>query len=219
MLITATCTCLSIYTSDRILTQFDRPRHGRDIGVIQLTRALHDIYNLSSILAFLLALGGILLCGHGFIIRRLDLDALAVHGKIEHNGSLVHDDCPLGSRVAPVTVNESLLRALLAYAAPRHGLTMHNFARARADRESRLAHPLDSIHSEIGRGEAALTWLLMKDEQGEVPLARLEQWYGQERLPDNWKKPTTSIGLFDARSHSKQVKAEMAKLTEEPRSL
>lgn len=196
----------------------DRPRHGRDIGIIQLTRALHDIYNLSIILAFFLALGGVLLCGHGFIVRRLDLDALAVHGKIEHDGSLVHDDCLQGSRVASVTVNESLLRALLAYAAPRHGLTIHNFARARADRESHLVHPLDSMHSEIGRGEAALTWLLMKDEQGEVPLERLEQWYGEERLPDNWKKPATSIGLFDARAHSMQVKAEMERLAEEPRS-
>ena len=85
-------------------------------------------------------------------------------------------------------------------------------ARARVDREAHLATPLGHLHAEIAAGESALTWLLMKDGRGEVPLERLEQWYGEERIPDGWKKPAGIVGLLEARGNAKNVAEVMSAL-------
>ena len=91
------------------------PHSGRDIGLLQLIQALRDVYNLSLPLALFLSLVGFLLCGHGFF--RLDLDGLAAHNRIEHDGSLAHGDAAPGQRFAPIPVNKSMLHTFLVYAA------------------------------------------------------------------------------------------------------
>ncbi|KAG1893970.1 Chloroperoxidase [Suillus fuscotomentosus] len=177
------------------------PRNGQNIGLWHLIRAVQEVYNLSFILATLLALAGILLCGHAF---RLDLDALAIHNKIEHDASLVHADAS-GQQRAPTEVDPKLLKSFLSHADPQRGTSLYDLAQVRISREAQLAHPLDLIHSQIGAAEAALCWLLLKQDTGRIPSSILLQWYGEERLPDNWARPRHVIGLLDARAKAAEV--------------
>ncbi|KAG2112612.1 Chloroperoxidase [Suillus discolor] len=157
------------------------PRNGQNIGLWHLIHAA------------LLALAGILLCGHAF---RLDLDALAIHNKIEHDASLQR---------APTEVDPNLLKSFLSHADPQRGMSLYDLAQVRISREAQLAHPLDLIHSKIGAAEAALCWLLLKQDTGRIPSSVLSQWYGEERLPDNWARPRHVIGLLDARAKAMEV--------------
>ncbi|KAF8549394.1 Cloroperoxidase [Imleria badia] len=185
------------------------PHDGKNIGFWQLIQAVRSVYNLSLPLAALLALVGILLCGHAL---RLDLDKLALHNRIEHDASLVHGDALAGHAEAPIPVDPELLHTFLSHANEKQGLGLDAFAQLRVDRESRLTSPLDHLHSEIGTGEAALCWLLLKKENGQVPLSTLEQWYGEERIPDGWAPPTKGVGLFDARQTANEVANKMEEI-------
>jgi len=186
------------------------PHNGREIGFLQLTQALRDVYNLSLPFALFLSLVGILLCGHGFF--RLNLDALAAHNKIEHNGSLAHDDAAPGARFAPIPVNPSMLYTLLSYAALGKGMYLEDFMKARVDREAQLEKPLDALHRQVAQGEVATAWLVMKDDNGKIPLDTLKQWWAEERLPDNWSKPRRTVGLLEARLKADDVADGMRKL-------
>ncbi|KAG1750444.1 Chloroperoxidase [Suillus paluster] len=183
------------------------PRNGQNIGFWHLICAVQEVYNLSFILAALLALAGILFCGHAF---RLDLDALAIHNKIEHDASLVHANA-LGQQRAPTEVDPELLKSFLSHADPRRGMSLYHLAQVRICREAQLSRPLDVIHSQIGSGEAALCWLLLKQDSGCIPSSTLLQWFGEERLPDNWVRPRHVIGLLNARSKAVEVANIMTK--------
>jgi hypothetical protein len=52
--------------------------------------ALTDVYKISHPLATVLAIGGIVLDGHGLT---LDLEGLSAHNKIEHDASIVSFCC------------------------------------------------------------------------------------------------------------------------------
>jgi hypothetical protein len=54
--------------------------------------------------------------------------------------------------------------------------------------------------------------LLMKEKNGEVPLARLEEWLGEERLPSDWPRPQRTIGLLETRHKAVEVADAMKKL-------
>jgi hypothetical protein len=177
---------------------------------MQLTQALRDVYNLSLPFALILSLVGIILCGHGFF--RLDLNGLAVHNRIEHDGSLAHADAAPGQRFAPIPVNPNMLQRFLVYAALGKGMYLEDFMRARVDREAQLEKPLDAIHAQIAQGEVATAWLVMRDDYGKIPIDRLKQWWGEERLPDNWTKPRRVIGILEARGKADDVADGIRKL-------
>lgn len=88
-------------------------------------------------------------------------------------------------------------------------MSLDAFAQLRVEREARLTSPLDHLHSEIGTGEAALSWLLLKQENGHVPPSMLEQWYGEERIPDGWEAPARGVGLIGARQTANVVANKM----------
>jgi len=166
------------------------------------------MYGLSIPLATTLVSGGMLCCGNVF--TGIDLEDLAAHNKIEHDGSLVHADARIGESFAPVHVDEALLDQLLT--SYPGGLTLDDFAHARYEREKGLSKPLDPFHAEIGHGEASLTWLLMKNSSDVVPVETLRQWYGEERLPDSYVVPKEGISLTDAAEVSRKIASQMKKL-------
>jgi hypothetical protein len=101
------------------------------------------------------------------------------------------------------------------------------------------AAPLDNLHAQIGLGECSLAWEMLSTAPpgqpnaagkaknagaefhdgrqapgsglgGLIPVARLEQWFGEERLPDGWwgvdgVRPVRAIGVFRARRMAKII--------------
>jgi hypothetical protein len=105
-----------------------------------------------------------------------------------------------------------MLRTFLSYAALSKGMYLEDFMKARVDREDQLEKPLDDLHAQVGQGEVALAWLVMKDDSGKIPLDWLKQWWGEERLPDKWTKPRRVIGLLEARWKADDVADGMKKM-------
>ncbi|KZT72469.1 Cloroperoxidase [Daedalea quercina L-15889] len=201
------------------------PRDGRSITVVQLVRTLVGVYNLSIPLAVTLSVFGVILCGNWW---SLDLHQLAKHGRIEHDGSLVHDDTDPDKTFAPTAVDPELVRKLFAIT-PAPALTLRDFAKARARRDRSMLAPLDRVHAEIARGEAALTIQAFSSmcnhvgghaddsepgSEGAICKAYLEQWLLEERLPDGWERPKAPIGLVGTARRSRKI----AKMIQESRT-
>ncbi|KAL5490586.1 hypothetical protein ACEPAI_5419 [Sanghuangporus weigelae] len=205
------------------------PHSGRCIPFFQLIRALRTVYNCSYLFAFVLSVVGFLWCGHrtgsGLSTRlALDLHDLARHGRIEHDGSLGHADAAPGQKYAPVVPDPERLASLLDAQGPRvkgpagvDALSLLDLARVRHLRNTELARPLDPLHAFITRGEVALILLALgvasnRDlEDLVVPRERLEQWFTEERLPDDWEGPSTQIGLRNTAKVGNIVQSEVAR--------
>jgi hypothetical protein len=165
----------------------------------------------------------------------LDLASLSMRGnsKITHNASLVHpDDIPSTSP------DPALLAELfwLAHAHKRtqgmEGLTLDDLGSLHAKREASSAQPLDWLHRQVSLGECGLAWSVLRERpyvlpSGDsylkngrsqehthpellsvIPLSRLRQWFGEERLPDHWwngVRPVDEIGIFEARWRAGEV--------------
>lgn len=85
-----------------------------DLCISDIVHAIRDVYKISAVLGWSLAIVAYLFCGHfvgsGFNVRlRLNLHELARHNVIEHNGSLGHADVHPGDRYAPTTPDITLL--------------------------------------------------------------------------------------------------------------
>ncbi|KAK0201199.1 Chloroperoxidase, partial [Desarmillaria ectypa] len=187
-------------------------RDGQDIAFFDLIRAIVHVYNLSILLTLLLALPGYILYGTFYFTGWpwrwtwvLSLAALSDFGasKLAHRASLVHVNRPSHCPDA------ELLGALLS--ASPSGLSIHDFAMARVKREATLEKPMNWWHEQVALGESGLSWLLFcdgSDDKATVPVGRLRQFFGQERLPDGWwehVRPQQPIGLFKARKIANEV--------------
>jgi hypothetical protein len=174
---------------------------------------MRTVYHLSLPLAILLACGALavaLRCRRSFA---LDLDDLATHNLVEHDCSLAHADAPCGSDKAPTRVDAGLMRSFLSHAAPKHGFSLFDFARARVDREDACGKTLGGLRAQIAQGEAALAWLLLRDEgSGEIDVDRLRTWWGEERLDSAWwfrREDEGAVGLMEARGNAVRVAGMM----------
>ncbi|KAF5384536.1 hypothetical protein D9757_006460 [Collybiopsis confluens] len=185
-------------------------RSGKEISRSALTSSLTSIYRLSVPLAELLVTGGFLCCAD-FESEGLSLDALAAHDKIEHDASLVHDNTPLGAAFAPIKVNWTLVNELTTKYPD--GLGIRRLSEARATREelSRVeGRPkLDALHGQIAYGEAALTWLVMKDLTSLVRTDTIRQWFGQETFPETFVIPSEEITLHTTSKISSKIGQHM----------
>ncbi|KAJ3780760.1 hypothetical protein GGU10DRAFT_414681 [Lentinula aff. detonsa] len=219
------------------------PRSGRDISFLTLVRAIMEVYNISLPLALMLTVPGFLIYARfqlhwnssasfsdtesisksfPSISYSITLSSLASFGpglKIAHRASLVHPDYPSEK---PDT---NMLHGFLNYARlsdeQRGCFTIHDLASFRVSRESNLQGPnkLDGIHEQVALGESSLTWLLFAKQissstSPEISLSYLEQWFGEERIPDGWTRPTETIGLINARKVAGQVQNEMKMVRE-----
>jgi len=168
------------------------PHDGRDISTIQLIRVLREHYHISLPLATVLSLGGVLTCGRFF---KVDLQDLALHNHIEHDASLTHRNAGPGCRYAPVDVDKKLLDQLLDVTKNPDHLTPEDLVKVRAMRDATLSSPPGRLHGMIARGEVALTIQSFIDANGNISKQYIRDWFGTERLPIGWSKPTTPIGL------------------------
>ncbi|KAF9468361.1 Chloroperoxidase [Collybia nuda] len=158
----------------------------------------------------------------------LNLESLSIRGtsKITHNASLVHPDDIPSTSPDPALLAELLLLARSHKGV--EGLTLNDLGRLHAKREASTSHPLNWLHQQISLGECGLAWSVLQEQicvpvacdsyslhkqmrfesLSIIPLSRLRQWFGEERLPDNWwsvVRPRNHIGLFGARRCAGEV--------------
>ncbi|KAG9078271.1 hypothetical protein FS749_009746, partial [Ceratobasidium sp. UAMH 11750] len=114
------------------------------------------------------------------------------HNKIEHDASLAHQDAADGDNLH---VSKPLVEELVADSSNGQGLTLADFARARARREARLpGGKLDSRHEKFAYGETVLAVKVVGDGQ-QLGVDAAKSWFGEERLPSGWM-PHGKMGLF-----------------------
>ncbi|KAJ7585140.1 Chloroperoxidase, partial [Mycena floridula] len=197
------------------------PHSGTNVGFVQLVKALTKVYNISLPLALLLAVPAFLI--YGTLENKsnpfkweftLDLASLSAfgHTKIAHYASLVHPNHP-SHAPGPDLVKDVLERAQHRYRPD--GLNIGDLAALRVTREAALLPPMkmDPLHIQIALGESSLAWLVMREhvqngDEDVIPAKRVEQWFGEERLPDGWweqVRPKKTIGLLDARKKAGEV--------------
>jgi len=89
------------------------------------------------------------------------------------------------------------------------GLTLRGLAAIHTSRERSLTRPLSGVHGQVALGECALGWLVMRNPAtGVIDLRTLEQWFGEERLPDEWwecRRPVKPVGLLLAQKTAGEV--------------
>ncbi|KAJ4481202.1 Chloroperoxidase [Lentinula aciculospora] len=200
------------------------PRSGCNIPFTTLVHALMEVYNISLPLALMLAVPGFLLYAQFRIHWKSSTSSCL---KIAHRASLVHPDYPSDR---PDT---NMLNGLLSYSrsqkliptlsdeklvATHGGLTLFDLASLRVSRESTLSaqDTLDRVHEQVALGESALTWLLFAktgSPSSFIPISYLAQWYGEERIPDGWMRPSKAIGFVDARKTAGLVQKEMVMIS------
>ena len=175
---------------------------------------MREHYNLSWPLAAVLSIVGTFVCGRNF---KIDLEDLARHNVIEHDASLTHANAIPSGRYAPVNVDKKLLQQLLDASQNPDVLTFDDLVTVRANRDRTLSRPLSKAHGIIARGEVALTVQTFGDHEGNMPKRYIQEWFGKERLPSGWVKPTVTIGLWTTTRISnwvgELVKKKLDKLT------
>lgn len=154
---------------------------------------MREHYHLSLPLAAVLSIVGTFACGRYF---RIDLEDLARHNVIEHDASLTHANAIPNGRYAPVKVDKELLQHLLDASQNPDVLTFDELVTVRANRDRTLSRPLSKAHNIISRGEVALTVQTFGDQEGNMPKRYIQEWFGKERLPSGWVKPTIATGLW-----------------------
>ncbi|KAG5634623.1 hypothetical protein H0H81_001363 [Sphagnurus paluster] len=201
----------------RMIDTMDSARDGKNLGVFQLVAGLKAGYNLSTPLAYFLAIGGFVLLHR---LRKFDLHYIGRHGYVEHDASLVHHNTPAGEKFAPIAVDHELVDALIAdvKAVNKAGegstiMDAVDVARARVRREKE-SPPLGAKSAEIARGEMGIILGVMETQAGTkkgVPVEWMREWIEHERLPKDWK-PTHVQGLFDVVHRSKAIRTAMDEL-------
>lgn len=136
-------------------------------------------------MARVLVYGGFLLLRqNGKFPKSISLHDIALHGRIEHNASVVHRNTPQGEKYAPVDVDLRLLENF--FEIDRDFMTVEKIAQRRVELE--VASPLDGLHSEIARGEWSLVLgIFGKANEGKIHLDILNVWLQENRFVTDWK--------------------------------
>jgi hypothetical protein len=165
--------------------------------------------------------------------RTMDLHYIGLHGHIEHDASITHDDAPLPtSDFARWASNTSLFDAFMADAPGSHvDLATISAARVRREAETQLwsGRTLDGLHADIARGEAALVIGILGETLPDAPagvshVGTQWDWAGlgvhkdvmrtfwqEERLPAGWK-PLRVTSAQSTDKGKKIITAHMDKL-------
>jgi hypothetical protein len=169
--------------------------------------------------------------------RTMDLQHIGLHGHIEHDASITHDDALLPtSPYAPSFSNHSLFEAFMddSVAGPDGAhvdLVDLGTARVRREEESLSwsGRALDALHAEIARGEAALVIGIFGEtlstapanvsHVGEhwdweglaVPKSVMRTFWLEERFPHGWK-PSRVTSLKSTKAGNQRVGNRMQEL-------
>lgn len=156
---------------------------------------------MSFLLAIILAVPGIWLCGN---IWRLSLsleDLAKHHDGLEHDGSLAHTDVPPDFLYAPIPPDTTKLKQLIDVSSDGKSITFQELVSRRAALDAQLVRPFGFFHSLVAKLETAMLYNVLLvpghgKEDGRVPTEFVRQWVGEERIPEGWRRPEKTIGAF-----------------------
>ncbi|KAI9983757.1 hypothetical protein PInf_007828 [Phytophthora infestans] len=139
----------------------------------------------------------------------LTLADLSVHGFIEHDASLVHDDTYL--KRDPAQINGTLAEKLLAKSKDGK-LDKHSMATVRKEREAQCkqenpeyAFPLKA--QATAYGESALLLIGMGDyESKSISMDHAKSFLVDEKIPDNFQRSDKPISTAAALYLAAQIK-------------
>jgi len=193
----AICTSHVSTLNDSLTQSSHSNRSGQDITFSELSKALRDLYGLSYVLSYTLALIAILVCGHSSSwhsrSRTLNPDALNKHNLLEHDASLVHEDTLPGDKTAPYRVSHVLLHNLLTnFSSDEKTLSASDLVRDRIYRESPSPNKhLSKIREGAALAEVAIILKVFGKPDGpkgekKIPLSLAAEFLGEERIPKDW---------------------------------
>eukprot|EP00026_Physarum_polycephalum_P015515 Phypoly_transcript_16217.p1 GENE.Phypoly_transcript_16217~~Phypoly_transcript_16217.p1 ORF type:complete len:240 (+),score=28.10 Phypoly_transcript_16217:128-847(+) len=186
------------------------PRNGKGITLANLTAALENVYRVSTVLAYTLTGGGILLDGSGGSLDLADLDS---HNSIEHDASMTRDDYYFGDNHS---INQTLLDGLIATSKDGEVLTQDDFAQWQSLRhkDSAARNPTYTFGFKqkfLGSGEPALFLMAFGTEKDGIysaPIASVRSVFGLEKLPEGWQGPETQLGAISVHNLASAIKAK-----------
>ncbi|CEG44508.1 hypothetical protein F443_05248 [Plasmopara halstedii] len=155
------------------------PRNGKSLTPYLIREAVLHVFNIDKLLAERLTQQ---------LPPQLTLADLSVHGFIEHDASLVHDD--IYFKRDPAEVNITLANDLLANAKDGK-LDKHIMATARRERETqcKMENPEYSLPWKgqvAAYGEAALLLIALGDSKSEtISVEHATSFLVDERIPDD----------------------------------
>ena len=157
----------------------------------------------------------------------ISLVDLARHNRIEHNASLIHRDTSEGFMYAPTEVDEQLWTNLIqGIETPAEGLGVRDIARLRLHRERASGEKsLSNLAKANAKGEMAAVLVIFgrnyyrnfdvnptrTSVERKVPLAVLESFLRDERLPDGWR-PQKEVTLFETAKVIREIGREMGQM-------
>ncbi|KAJ7282080.1 Chloroperoxidase [Mycena rebaudengoi] len=184
------------------------PRNGSNIPPEVIRDAIKAVYNISHSFSDFIV-GQAQGCCSTPNQTGLDLNAIAAHGKMEHDASLAHHDAD-GAEFAPTTVDAALLADVLSRSPT--GLTLRDIAQIRVDREAILTQPLATIQQLGATLEAGLFYTMLKDDAGVVSNELARVWLGEERIPEGFVTPAEEVTLQGGLGVGAIINATMAEI-------
>ena len=133
---------------------------------------------------------------------------------ITHDGSLVHPDGEPSTAPDPARLKDLLQQASTARSIKgdlEGGLDFCDIICIRTKHVLSAYPMLSEYHNQISLGECSLLWEVLRDRSGAldgvIPTFKLQQWLGEERLPDGWScsRPKKTIGLLQARKTTNEA--------------
>ena len=144
---------------------------------------------------------------------------------IAHDGSLVHPDGKPSTAPSPTRIKNLLQQASSVRNSKgdlKGGLDFFDIVRIRTEHVLSTSHPmLSEYHEQVSLGECSLLWEMLRDRAGTldevIPTSKLQQWLGEERLPDGWwhSKPRETVGLLQARNTANEIAKLSKQIAEE----
>jgi len=186
------------------------PHDGKAITPDNLKQNLMSVYGVTLAFATTLVESGWQACGKFTAGKKAptDLHEFAKHNKIEHDVSLAHADAAPGEEYAPVTTDQGILQDLISKSADGQILTLEEIAQFRVAREDAAPVPLSKIHQTTAPAEACVVLQRFGDTET-VPVADVQTFLGESRIPDSYTGPKSATGLVNIGSCAVKLKKTM----------
>ncbi|KAH8801237.1 Chloroperoxidase [Flagelloscypha sp. PMI_526] len=192
------------------------PRDGKNIHITDIVTAMNDHLGIASDFG-LIQVAGAGVRGAISIIDNLGLGLKSFqtltdsHNQIEHDASFTRDDLALGSNFI---INQTLISQLLSFSKDGKILTPTDIAEARQARlkDSFTRNPqvtLEQKQTDACWREGALISLVVGDEDGNVRVDWLKEWFENERLPFalGWAPASPAHGIIANLKFTNQYKS------------